>query len=89
MYKIILTKQAQKDLKEISRSHFKSRTKEIIEALAEDPYSRLHSFEKLIYADGSVYSRRINVKHRLVYQIDEKLKIVKIISMWTHYEKLV
>ena len=87
MYKVILTKQACKDLKEISRSNLKSKVKTMMETLGKDPYEPIHSFEKLNYPGKSVYSRRVNIKHRLVYQIDDKLKTVKIISMWSHYEQ--
>jgi len=83
-YKIFYTKQALKDAKKIKRAGLKDRVVGIIEILKIDPFKP--PFEKLLGDLSGAYSRRINIQHRLVYQVLLKEKIVKIIRMWTHYE---
>ena len=85
MWKIVYTKQALKDAQKISRSGLKKKTKVLLQILEENPYQNPPSYEKLIGDLNGAYSRRIN-QHRLVYQIYEELKIVKVLRMWTHYE---
>ena len=85
-YKIVFTKQAQKDAKKISRSGLKENVLELISILEENSFKVLPSYEKLVGDLTGAYSRRINITHKLVYQVLEKEKIVKIIRMWTHYE---
>jgi len=85
-WKIVYTKQAQKDAKKISASGLKAKTQKIIEIIRANPFETPPPFEKLIGDLSGAYSRRINIKHRLVYQIYDDLKIVKIIRMWSHYE---
>ena len=83
---IVYTKQAQKDAKKLSSSGLKSKAEEIIQILQTDPFQTPPSFEKLVGDLSGAYSRRINIRHRIVYQVLEKERIVKIIRMWTHYE---
>lgn len=83
---LIFTPRAQKDAKKISRSNLRSKLERLFEVLKKDPYQTPPPYEKLIGDLAGAYSRRINIQHRLVYQVLEKRKIVKIIRMWTHYE---
>ena len=85
-WKIVYTKQAQKDAKRISQSGLKNKAQLLLDILKESPLQNPPSFEKLVGDLAGAYSRRINIQHRLAYQIYEKEKIVKIIRMWTHYE---
>ena len=85
-WKIVYTKQAQKDAMKIASANLKEKTIELIEILRKNPYQSPPPYEKLVGDLSGAYSRRINIQHRLVYQIIEKGKIVKIIRMWTHYE---
>lgn len=81
-YKIVFTKQAEKDLQKIAASPLKKKAFRLLTVLEEDPLQP--PYEKLIDRI-STYSRRINIQHRLVYRIDEDLKTIVIIRMWTHY----
>lgn len=85
-WKVVFTKQAQKDAKKISSSGLKSKAEEIIEILKQNPYQTPPSYEKLVGDLSGAYSRRLNIQHRIVYQIFNDEKIVKVIRMWTHYE---
>ncbi|EMS79876.1 Txe/YoeB family addiction module toxin [Desulfotignum phosphitoxidans] len=85
-WKVVFTKQAQKDAKKISSSGLKSKAEEIIEILRNDPYQTPPPYEKLIGDLSGACSRRLNIQHRIVYQIYNDEKIVKVIRMWTHYE---
>ncbi|MCH7781840.1 Txe/YoeB family addiction module toxin [candidate division KSB1 bacterium] len=85
-WKIVFSKHAQKDAKKLKTAGLKDQAIELLEILKKDPYQSPPRFEKLIGDLEGAYSRRINVRHRLVYQILEKDKTVKIIRMWTHYE---
>ena len=86
MYKIIYSSQAQKDAKKAGKSGLKNNIEKIIEILKNNPYKSPPRFEKLLGDLTGTYSRRINIQHRLVYQVYEEEKIVKIIRMWSHYE---
>ena len=86
MYKVIYSSQAQKDAKKVSQSGLKNNIQKIIEILRNNPYQNPPPYEKLLGDLSGSYSRRINIQHRIIYQIYEKDKIVKIIRMWTHYE---
>ena len=86
MQNIIYSSQAQKDAKKANSSGLKNNIQKIIKILENNPYQTPPPFEKLIGDLSGSYSRRINLQHRLVYQIYDKEKIVKIIRMWTHYE---
>ena len=86
MYKVYFTKQAQKDAQNIKASGLKSKVEKLIELISVNPYTTYPSYEKLIGDLNGLYSRRITIQHRLVYQVCENDKIIKIIRMWTHYE---
>ncbi len=85
-WKLIYTKQAQKDAKKISAANLKDKTIEVLNVLEENPFKSPPPYEKLVGDLAGAYSRRINIQNRVVYQIYEKEHIVKIIRMWTHYE---
>jgi len=85
-YKIVFTTQAQKDAKKISASGLKAKAEQLIEILRDNPFKTPPFYEKLIGDLAGAYSRRINIQHRLIYEVIEDKKIVKIIRMWTHYE---
>jgi toxin YoeB len=85
-YKVVFTKQAQKDAEKLSASGLKAKTEQLIKILSKNPYQTPPFYEKLVGDLAGAYSRRINIQHRLVYQVIEDKKIVKIIRMWTHYE---
>jgi len=86
MYKIVYSTQAQKDAKKVGKSGLRSNIIKIIQILENNPYQNPPPFEKLIGALSGAYSRRINLQHRLVYQVYDEEKVVKILRMWTHYE---
>ena len=86
MYKIVYSSQAQKDAKKAGKSGLKSNIQKIMAILQNNPYQNPPPYEKLIGDLYGAYSRRLNIQHRLVYQIYENERIVKIIRMWTHYE---
>lgn len=85
-YKLVYTKQARKDAKKIATSGLKSNVEELLDVLREDPWKQYPPYEKLAGELNGAYSRRINIQHRLVYQVYENEHIVKIIRMWTHYD---
>ncbi len=85
-WKLVYTKQAQKDAKKLSTAGLRSKAEELLEIIENDPFQNPPPFEKLVGDLEGAYSRRINIKHRLVYQILKRFKIVKVIRMWTHYE---
>ncbi|HDH99027.1 MAG TPA: Txe/YoeB family addiction module toxin [Deltaproteobacteria bacterium] len=86
MWKVVFTKQAQKDAKKLSAAGLRPKAEQLIEILREDPYKTPPPFEKLIGDLAGAFSRRINIQHRMVYQILDDIKVVKVIRMWTHYE---
>lgn len=83
---VVFTKHAQKDAKKLASSGLREKAQELIEILRINPYQNPPSFEKLVGDLSSCYSRRINIQHRLVYQIIELEKTVKVLRMWSHYE---
>ena len=85
-WRLIFTKQAKKDAKKIARSGLKPQTERLIELLKEDPYQSPPPYEKPLGDLSGACSRRINIQHRLVYQILDDMNAVKVIRMWTHYE---
>jgi len=86
IWKVVFTKQAQKDAKKLSTAGLKSKAEEIIDILKINPYQNPPSYEKLVGDLSGAYSRRLNIQHRLVYQIINDDKVVKVLRMWTHYE---
>lgn len=85
-YRVLYTKQAQKDARRLKEAGLKSKALELLEIIAEDPFRSPPRYEKLIGNLSGAYSRRINIQHRLVYQVLENDHIVKVLRMWTHYE---
>jgi len=85
-WRLVYTKQAQKDAKKLAASGLREKAEAIIQILRKNPYQAPPSFEKLVGDLAGAYSRRINIQHRLIYQILNDEKVVKIIRMWTHYE---
>jgi Txe/YoeB family toxin of toxin-antitoxin system len=85
-WRLVFTKQAQKDAKKIARAGLKPQVNRLLEVLREDPFRNPPSCEKLVGDLSGACSRRINIQHRLVYQVLGDIRTVKIIRMWTHYE---
>lgn len=85
-WQIVYTKQAQKDAKKLAASGLKQKAQQLLELLKDDPYQNPPSYEKLVGDLSGAYSRRINIQHRLVYQVYESEKIIKVIRLWTHYK---
>lgn len=85
-WQIVFTKQAQKDAKKLSSTGLRSKAEQLLDILRENPFQTPPPFEKLIGDLSGACSRRINIQRRLVYQIIDDKKVVKIIRMWTHYE---
>jgi toxin YoeB len=84
--KLVFTKQAQKDAKKIAHSGLKPQTERLLEIIKENPFKNPPPYEKLVGDLSGAYSRRINIQHRLVYEVLDNIKTIKIIRMWTHYE---
>jgi toxin YoeB len=85
-WRIVYTAQAKKDAKKVSAAGLRPKVEELLAILAEDPFQAPPRFEKLVGDLLGAYSRRINIQHRLVYQVYEAEKVVKVLRMWTHYE---
>jgi len=86
MWRVVFTKQAQQDAKKLFSSGLRQKAEQIIEILRENPYQTPPPFEKLWGDLSGAFSRRINIQHRMVYQVLDGEKTVKVIRMWTHYE---
>ena len=86
-YKVIFTKQALKDMKLLCKSNLNQTAKDLIDRISKDPFCYPPSYEKLTLK-YKMYSRRINIKHRLVYMVNEENKEIYIIRMWSHYDKV-
>lgn len=85
-WQLVFTKQAQKDAKKIAHSGLKPQTERLLEIIKENPFKNPPPYEKLVGDLSGAYSRRINIQHRLVYEVLDNIKTIKIIRMWTHYE---
>ena len=85
-WRVVFTKQAQKDAKKLTAAGLRSRAERLLDILRKNPHHTPPPFEKLVGDLAGAYSRRINIQHRLVYEILDKEKVVKVIRMWTHYE---
>ena len=85
-WKIVYTKQAQKDAKKLKTAGLKNKAVKLLELMENNPMQTPPPYEKLVGDLSGAYSRRINIQHRIVYQIYSEIKTVKIIRMWTHYE---
>lgn len=86
MYKIVYAKTAVKNIPKLKAAKLDSKAKRLIEIIREDPFQNPPPYEKLAGSMQGLYSRRINVQHRLVYEVLEEEKIIKIVSVWSHYE---
>ena len=86
MYSIVYTKKAVGDIPNLKSAKLDNKAKALIELIRNDPYKTPPSYEKLQGDLKGAYSRRINIKHRLVYEVYEKDKVIKIISLWSHYD---
>ena len=88
MYKIVYTKAAAKDVPKLKAAHLDGKVKALIEIIKVNPFQNPPSYEKLVGDLSGLYSRRINAQHRLVYEVVEEAQTIKILSMWSHYERL-
>jgi Txe/YoeB family toxin of toxin-antitoxin system len=86
-WRLAFTKHAVRDAKKLEKSNLKSKAETLLDILREDPFQTPPSYEKLVGDLAGAYSRRINILHRLVYQVLEEERIVKVLRMWTHYER--
>ncbi len=86
MYAIFYTKKAARDIPRLKTAKLEKKAKALIDLIKENPYQTPPPYEKLVGDLQGAYSRRINIKHRLVYEVMEEAKAIKIISMWTHYD---
>jgi len=84
-YKVVYSKQALKDAKKLSAAFLDRRAKELIKLLKENPFQKPPPYEKLVGNLSGAYSRRINIKHRIVYEVLEDEKLIRVSRMWTHY----
>jgi len=85
-FELVFTSRARKDAKKVAASGLRPRVESLLDTLREDPFQRPPPYEKLLGDLAGAYSRRINIQHRLVYQVIDDIKTVKILRMWTHYE---
>ncbi len=85
-WRIIYTKQAQRDARKIAAAGLKGKTEKLLRLLSENPYQTPPPYEKLVGDLSGAYSRRINIQHRFVYQVLQEIRTAKVIRMWTHYE---
>lgn len=87
-YKVVYTKDAQKDILKLKAAHLDVKARALIEVLKTNPFMTPPPYEKLLGNLDGAYSRRINIQHRLVYEVLEDVQTVKILSMWSHYENI-
>ena len=85
-WSVVFTKQAQKDAKKIASSNLKPQAQRLLDLIAKNPFQNPPPYEKLVGDLAGAYSRRINIQHRLIYQVYTAEKTVKVLRMWTHYE---
>lgn len=85
-WEILFTKSAQQDAKKLHAAHLKQKALTLLDIIRNDPFSTPPSYEKLTGDLTGMYSRRINIKHRLVYTVNRKIKIITVLRMWSHYE---
>jgi toxin YoeB len=86
-WRLLYTKQAQKDAKRLAAAGLKAKAQELLAVIADDPFHTPPPFEKLVGDLRGAYSRRINIQHRLVYQVLAEERVVKVLRMWTHYDE--
>lgn len=85
-YLVVFTKQAQKDAKQLASAGLKPKAQHLLDILAVDPFRNPPPYEKLIGDLAGAYSRRINIQHRLVYEVLKRERVVKVLRLWTHYD---
>jgi len=85
-WRLLYTKQARKDAKKLTAAGLRPKAQEVLDVLAADPFQSPPPFEKLVGDLSGAYSRRINIQHRLVYEVPAEERAVKVLRMWTHYE---
>ena len=85
-WEIVFTRQAQKDAKKLASAGLKPNAQKLLEVIRENPFQNPPPYEKLIGDLSGAYSRRINIQHRLVYQVYQQERIIKVLRLWTHYE---
>ena len=85
-WQVVFTRQAQKDARRLASAGLRPKAEQLLAILADNPYQKPPPFEKLLGDLKGAYSRRINIQHRLVYQVLDEQRIVKVLRMWTHYE---
>lgn len=85
-WKLVFTKQAQKDARKLASSGLKPKAQELLDLLSEDPYRKPPPFEQLVGDLSGADSRRINIQHRLVYQVIDDERVIKVLRLWSHYE---
>jgi Txe/YoeB family toxin of toxin-antitoxin system len=85
-WQLVFTKQAMRDAKKLAKTGLRSKTEPLLDILSKDPFQQPPPFERLVGDLEGAYSRRINIQHRLVYQVLPDIRTVKVIRMWTHYE---
>ena len=86
MWRVVFSKQAATDAKKLFASGLKAKAQSLIKVLTEDPFVTPPRYERLVGDLAGMYSRRINIQHRLVYEVFEEERIVRVLRMWTHYE---
>lgn len=86
IWRVVYSKHAQKDAKKLAAAGLKSKALELLAVLATDPFQNPPPYEKLVGDLAGAYSRRINIQHRLVYEVFAKERVVRVLRMWTHYE---
>ena len=85
-WKVVYTKQAQKDAKKLASAGLQKKAQILLKVITENPFQNPPPYEKLVGDLAGAYSRRINIQHRLVYQVFRKERVIKVIGLWTHYE---
>ena len=83
---VVFAKQAVKDARKLAAAGLKAKAQPLLDLLASDPFQNPPAFEKLVGDLAGIYSRRINIQHRLVYEVFKKQHTVRVLRMWTHYE---
>jgi len=86
LFQVLFTKQSLKDLERIKAANLTEKVKSLVSVLKENPYQNPPEYEKLVGSLSGYYSRRINVKQRMVYSVNDSTKVVKILRLWSHYE---
>ena len=85
-WRVVFTKQARRDARKVAAAGLRSKAESLLELLGEDPFRTPPRYEKLVGDLSGAYSRRINIQHRLVYQVMPEMRMVKVLRLWTHYE---